>query len=53
MLEPMCQLLPQISSVQPGFQAGADQSLGRLEESLKKPLGTPFAIADLPCSLVK
>lgn len=43
LVEPMCQLLTQISTVQHGFQASEDQSLGHLEESLKKPLGTFLA----------
>jgi hypothetical protein len=43
LLEPMCQLLTQISSIKQGFQASEDQSLGHLEEHLKKPLGTFLA----------
>jgi hypothetical protein len=45
LLEPMCQLLTQISSVHQSFQASEGQSLGHLEESLKKPLGTFLAQA--------
>ena len=43
LLKPMCALLSQTARLSGAFQSSADQSLGHLEENLKRPLGVFLA----------